>query len=78
MPEGAIPAISPDELEHRERARFSRYRRELIDLAPPPAAKRLRPFVNAIVESPELADRRFRQRLANLFAVALGPQEDES
>jgi hypothetical protein len=77
MPE-AIPAISTDELAHRERARISRYRRELIDLAPRLAEKRLRPFVNAVIESPELADRRFRQRLANLFAVAFSPQEGES
>jgi hypothetical protein len=75
MPE-AIQVISPDELAHRERARFSRYRRELIDLAPRLAEKRLRPIVNAVIESPELADRRFRQRLANLLAVAFGPQDE--
>jgi hypothetical protein len=72
------PVISPGELEHRDRTRVSRYRRELVDLAPRLAEKRLRPFVNAVIESPELADRRFRQRLANLFAVAFGPPEDNS
>jgi hypothetical protein len=77
MPEVATPAISPDELEHRERARFSRYRRELIDLAPRLADKDVRPYLNAVIISPQYAaaNRQFRLTLANLLAIALRTPE---